>query len=517
MREFKKILILFLFVCFVAMPLSQGYCSQEASDQRYYFGSLGVDPSSADNNILVRVTGDGNAQVITQLHAIANHPAGVGKNVSILIPYSLSDMSIIGAQVSREKANYTVESSEGKTLIQVAVPELQDEVFLQAAYTVSGVYNQGKFNMKFQLSSFATEVSVNIMIDDKTVWIDRRSLEMSPKASESTYFFVAEEALPFSLWIVLSNLQPKLIELSFKTHEAPISLENLPYNALFISIIPGVVVLMVKLVNNLFFKERLGVLKIAYRNLTRRLGRFLLTIISVSIPSILIVVMMTQGVMAEKILGPAYSQKIEWHMILILCITIVIGGFQVINTMLSSILERIKELGVMKAIGFSPSFIVKMVAVESTLIGLMAGVVGSTLGITSLIFSYGPFYGSSISNEQFTYIMSRAFGGIDPFNPLNNPWYKSLIISTFTSMALSFILGAITNAMLVAGVIPFVYLMFSRPYDPFLIGPLLEMFPTIIVNILLTIAFSLTLSVLAGFYAARKAGKIKPTEAMRHV
>ncbi len=62
-------------------------------------------------------------------------------------------------------------------------------------------------------------------------------------------------------------------------------------------------------------------------------------------------------------------------------LAIIIGGVGIINTMLTSVLERTRELGVLKAVGWSDRKILIMIIGESIVITLVAGVVGSICGI----------------------------------------------------------------------------------------------------------------------------------------
>jgi len=59
----------------------------------------------------------------------------------------------------------------------------------------------------------------------------------------------------------------------------------------------------------------------------------------------------------------------------------VVGGLSVINTMIMSVNERTREIGVKKAVGASDWDIVREYVTESALIGLLGGVVGLLLGI----------------------------------------------------------------------------------------------------------------------------------------
>jgi len=63
-------------------------------------------------------------------------------------------------------------------------------------------------------------------------------------------------------------------------------------------------------------------------------------------------------------------------------ISIFVGGIGIINTMTTSVLERRKEIGIMKAIGAKNSHIFMMFFVESGLMGLMGGIVGVLFGVT---------------------------------------------------------------------------------------------------------------------------------------
>lgn len=62
-------------------------------------------------------------------------------------------------------------------------------------------------------------------------------------------------------------------------------------------------------------------------------------------------------------------------------LAIVIGGIGIINTMLMSVFERTREIGVLKAVGWSDKRILLMIVGESIIITLAAGIVGSIFGV----------------------------------------------------------------------------------------------------------------------------------------
>jgi putative ABC transport system permease protein len=62
-------------------------------------------------------------------------------------------------------------------------------------------------------------------------------------------------------------------------------------------------------------------------------------------------------------------------------ISLVVGAIGISNTMYTSVLERTKEIGTMKAIGAKNSSILTIFLIESGLLGLVGGIIGVSLGI----------------------------------------------------------------------------------------------------------------------------------------
>ena len=65
----------------------------------------------------------------------------------------------------------------------------------------------------------------------------------------------------------------------------------------------------------------------------------------------------------------------------IAAISLLVGGIGVMNIMLVSVTERIKEIGLRKALGARPSVIMLQFLVEASMLGLMGGALGIALGI----------------------------------------------------------------------------------------------------------------------------------------
>ena len=62
-------------------------------------------------------------------------------------------------------------------------------------------------------------------------------------------------------------------------------------------------------------------------------------------------------------------------------LAIVIGGLGIINTMLMSVFERTREIGVLKAVGWSNRKILTMIIGESLVITIVSAVIGSVIGV----------------------------------------------------------------------------------------------------------------------------------------
>lgn len=66
-------------------------------------------------------------------------------------------------------------------------------------------------------------------------------------------------------------------------------------------------------------------------------------------------------------------------------ISLFVGGVGIANTMYTSVVERKKEIGVMKAIGAKNSEILWLFLIESGLLGLVGGIVGALIGLGGAI------------------------------------------------------------------------------------------------------------------------------------
>jgi len=107
-------------------------------------------------------------------------------------------------------------------------------------------------------------------------------------------------------------------------------------------------------------------------------------------------------------------------------ISLLVGGIGIMNTMYTSVLERTKEVGIMKAIGAKNSTIFTLFFIESGFLGMVGGLIGVLIG---LVLAYGGAF------------IGRLVLGV---NLIQANVSLSLIIGT---LVFSFVLGTLFGVM----------------------------------------------------------------------
>jgi putative ABC transport system permease protein len=130
------------------------------------------------------------------------------------------------------------------------------------------------------------------------------------------------------------------------------------------------------------------------------------------------------------------------------------GSFGVVNTMTTSITERTKEIGTLKAIGAKDGQILKIFLVEALMLGVIGGVVGVSIGIV-------------LSGN-----LPSLTGGL-------------------SAIPLPGLGGRLGNTSIAPAILPS--------------------------NILLCVSLGIVVGLIAGIYPAWRAARMRPVEALRHV
>ncbi|MCL2116354.1 MAG: ABC transporter permease [Methanobrevibacter sp.] len=104
-------------------------------------------------------------------------------------------------------------------------------------------------------------------------------------------------------------------------------------------------------------------------------------------------------------------------------LAILIGGIGIINTMIMAVYERTREIGVLRAVGWKRTRILRMILGESLVLTIAAGTAGSIIGILGIeLLAYLNMFGTMIpvySIETFTQAFAVAIivGLIGGFYP----------------------------------------------------------------------------------------------------
>lgn len=101
-------------------------------------------------------------------------------------------------------------------------------------------------------------------------------------------------------------------------------------------------------------------------------------------------------------------------------LAIVVGGLGIINTMLMSVFERTREIGVLKAVGWSNKRILFMIVGESLVITIVSAIIGSIIGVVGCLLlasqiGFEPLFTPKIFIQAFIIaIVVGIVGGIYP-------------------------------------------------------------------------------------------------------
>lgn len=121
------------------------------------------------------------------------------------------------------------------------------------------------------------------------------------------------------------------------------------------------------------------------------------------------------AVKSEKFAGHFENfEYVEWFVWVISLVSVMIGGLGILNTMIMSVHERTREIGTLRAVGWSCRRVVRMILSEGILLSIFGGLLGIGLGVggAELILMGAPqgYLGTYYTPDLFAKAMAIAVG-----------------------------------------------------------------------------------------------------------
>ncbi len=94
-------------------------------------------------------------------------------------------------------------------------------------------------------------------------------------------------------------------------------------------------------------------------------------------------------------------------MLIVASVSLVVAGIGIMNTMIMSVMERTREIGILRAIGFSQRDVATVFLAEAALIGVIGGIIGVLLGVAASI-TLGDIFGKMFQVREASTQMAGA-------------------------------------------------------------------------------------------------------------
>lgn len=136
-----------------------------------------------------------------------------------------------------------------------------------------------------------------------------------------------------------------------------------------------------------------SIYKYILAGITRRWNRTMLGVFTTILSSILLVVLLgvtfdRYGMMSGTLLGEYILVRIQAFHYTIVIVGFALAVLSITNSLTTNVLERRREIGVFKVLGWKTETIRLIFLVEGMLVGLLGGVIGSLVGLSLFLFLY---------------------------------------------------------------------------------------------------------------------------------
>jgi len=132
--------------------------------------------------------------------------------------------------------------------------------------------------------------------------------------------------------------------------------------------------------------------RFSLESIRKRFTRALITALSIVLGISFMVVLLTMAAILRET-GVGGVEAYQYWMAII---ALLVCGVGIVNSMLMSVTERYKEIGTMKCLGATNGNILEIFLIESALLGLLGGVIGSAIGWSAGVLMNGLQLGWSV-------------------------------------------------------------------------------------------------------------------------
>lgn len=102
-------------------------------------------------------------------------------------------------------------------------------------------------------------------------------------------------------------------------------------------------------------------------------------------------------------------EYIDWFVWIISLVSVAVGGLGVLNTLLMSVSERTREIGTLRAVGWSQGRVLRLILGEGVLISILGGLIGIGLGVAGAEYFVWLAPKGTLSTEYFGAVFLQAF------------------------------------------------------------------------------------------------------------